>query len=248
MKLLIQSLIVAAALAGSYALADTLELADGTLLEGDFVGSSNDIVMFNTGTGIEAFPEAEVVGIYLSSGVATAQKEAEQAQQQPNAPTQVVVASGTRLVIRTADTVDSKRHKTGHRFRGQLESAIAVDGMTVIPRGTFVYGQVVQASQGGRAVGSSEMTVTFTDIMIDDQLYEIATGGLKAKTGNEAKKTVGRTARFAAIGGLAKGSKGAKNMAKAGVGVSILTSGSSINIPAGTLLETNLRVPLTVPL
>ena len=61
MKLLIQSLIVAAVLAGSYALADTLELADGTLLEGDFVGSSNDIVMFNTGTGIEAYPEAEVV-------------------------------------------------------------------------------------------------------------------------------------------------------------------------------------------
>ena len=44
-------------------LADTLELADGTLLEGDFVGSSNDIVMFNTGDGIEAFPESQVVGI-----------------------------------------------------------------------------------------------------------------------------------------------------------------------------------------
>ncbi len=47
MKLLIQSVIVAAVLAGSYALADTLELADGTLLEGDLVGSSDDIVMFN---------------------------------------------------------------------------------------------------------------------------------------------------------------------------------------------------------
>ena len=42
------------------AIADTLELADGTLLEGDFVGSSNGIIMFNTGDGIEAFPEAEV--------------------------------------------------------------------------------------------------------------------------------------------------------------------------------------------
>ncbi len=248
MKLLIQSFAVAVVLAGSYALADTLELADGTLLEGDFVGSSNGIVMFNTGAGIEAYPEAEVVGIYLSAGVATAQKEAEQTQQQPAAATQVTVASGTRLVIRTTDTIDSKRHKAGHRFRGQLESAIAVDGITLIPRGTFVYGQVVQASQGGRAVGSSELTVTFTDIMIDDQLYEIATGGLKAKTENEAKKTARRTARFAAIGGLAKGSKGAKNMAKAGLGVSILTSGSSINIPAGTILETSLRVPLTVPL
>jgi len=35
--------------------ADTIELADGTLLEGDFVGSSNGIIMFDTGEGIEAF-------------------------------------------------------------------------------------------------------------------------------------------------------------------------------------------------
>ena len=45
----------------SPAVADTLELADGTLLEGDFVGSSNGIIMFDTGDGIEAFPESEVV-------------------------------------------------------------------------------------------------------------------------------------------------------------------------------------------
>ncbi len=45
-------------------LADSLELADGNLLEGDFVGSRNGIVMFNTGESIEAFPEAEVVGTF----------------------------------------------------------------------------------------------------------------------------------------------------------------------------------------
>jgi hypothetical protein len=50
--------------------ADTIELADGTLLEGDFIGSSNGIIMFNTGSSIEAFPEDKVVGIFLSSGVA----------------------------------------------------------------------------------------------------------------------------------------------------------------------------------
>ena len=241
----------------AHTVSDTLELADGSLLEGDFVGSSNGIVMFNTGAGIEAFPEDEVVGIFLSSGVATAQREAEEdaAQQaaaeaaaQPPKPTVVTIPSGQRLVIRTADAVDSKRHSVGHRFRGQLESAIAIDGMSVVPRGTFVHGRVVQAKSGGRAVGSSELAIEFTDIMIDDQLYEISTTGLQAKTGNEAARTAGRTARAAAIGGLAKGSKGAKNMAKAGLGVSILTSGASINVPAGTILETTLRDPLKIPL
>jgi hypothetical protein len=57
-------------------LADTLELADGTLLEGDFVGMSNGIIMFNTGDGIEAFPEDQVVGIFNSEGVATREQQA----------------------------------------------------------------------------------------------------------------------------------------------------------------------------
>lgn len=236
------TLMVSSLLLGQ-ATADTLELADGSLLEGDFVGSSNGIVMFDTGTGIEAYPEAEVVGIYLSSGVQTAQKAA----QEPARPTTVTVPSGTRLVIRTTETIDSKRHGAGHRFRGQLEGAIAVGGKTVIPRGSFIHGRIVQSKQGGRVAGSSEMAIEFTDIMIDDQLFEIATTGLQAKTDNEAKKTAGRTARAAAIGGLAKGSKGAKTGAKVGVGASILTSGSSINVPSGTILETSLRVPLTVP-
>ena len=165
MKTITGALALTAALLCNGALADTLELADGTLLEGDFVGSSNGIIMFNTGAGIEAFPESEVVGIFMSSGVETRQQEMEEMvpppQPQPAAapppppkPKTVTVPAGTRLVIRTSDTVDSRRHSAGHRFRGQLESAISVDGNRVLPRGTFVHGRVTQASSGGRAIGN----------------------------------------------------------------------------------------------
>jgi hypothetical protein len=228
-------------LLSSALLADTLELANGTLLEGDLVGTSNGIIMFNTGDEIEAFPESEVVGIYLSKGVATM----EQAQQQR--PSTITVPSGTRLVIRTAQAIDTKRHGAGHRFRGQLEGAIVVDGVTVARRGTVVYGTITQSKQAGRLGGSSEMSVVFTDLMIDDQLHSMQTQGLKAQGQNEAGRTAGRTARAAALGGLYGGSSSAKKGAKIGLGASIITSGSSINIPAGTLVETNLAAPLTLP-
>ena len=223
---------------GGPAAADSIELADGTVLEGDFVGSSNGIIMFDTGEGIEAFPEDEVVGVFFSSGVATAQAEV-------NASTRTVPA-GTRLVIRTTDTVDSSQHSAGHRFRGQLEGAIVVDGVTVIPRGTFVHGRLISASSSGRAVGSSELSMEFTDLMLDDVLVPISTSGLQAQSGNEAGRTVGRTARSAAIGGLIGGSSGARTGAKVGVGASILTRGSSINVPRGTILEVNLAAPVSV--
>ena len=240
----LHALIAAAALTlfAGISLADTIELADGRLLEGDFVGSSNGIIMFDTGEGIEAFPESDVIGMWFSAGVATA--EAEQ-QQDLNS---ITVPSGTRLVIRTSDSVDTRSHGSGHRFRGQLESALVVDGVTVAPRGTVVHGQVLAAQQSGRAVGRSQMTTTWTDIMIDDVLIPISTGTMSAQTQGEAGRTVGRTARAAAIGGLIDGSSGARTGARVGAGASILTSGSSINIPRGTIVETTLQAPITVQL
>ena len=146
--------------------ADTIELADGTLLEGDFIGSSNGIIMFDTGAGIEAFPESEVVGIFFSAGVATREDEEEETA------VSVTVPAGTRLVIRTIDTIDSSRHSVGHRFRGQLEGALVVNGVTVAPRGAYVHGRITQANQ------SSNLAGTFTDILLDDQLIPISTGDL----------------------------------------------------------------------
>lgn len=228
-------------LIGGLAMADTLELADGTMLEGDFVGSSNGIFMFDTGDSIEAYPESNVVGLYLSAGVATVT----QAAAAP-APTWITVPAGTRLVIRMAETVDSKKHGAGHKFRGQLEGALVVSGQTVAPKGTLVYGVVVSAQNARRAAGSAELSIEFRDLMIDEQIYPIATEALSAVSDNEAKKTVGRTARAAAIGGLVDGSSGAKTGAKVGVGASIVTGGESMYVPSGTLLETVLRAPFEV--
>jgi hypothetical protein len=81
--------------------------------------------------------------------------------------------------------------------------------------------------------------MAFTGIMIDDQLFPIATEGMAAQTEGEGRRTVGRTARAAAI----DGSDGARSGAKVGMGAPILTRSESLNLPAGTMLETALRVP-----
>lgn len=238
------SVLLVGLLAAGGIFADTLELADGSLFEGDFVGSSNGIIMFDTGEGIEAFPEAEVVGVWFSSGIATREAEMNQA----SAARPLSVPAGTRLVVRMSDTVDSGRHGAGHRFRGQLESAVVINGVTVLPRGAIVHGQVMAAQQSGRAVGSSSLSLAFTDIMLDDVLHPISTEGISARTGGEGGRTLGRTARAAAIGGLIDGRSGARTGAKVGAGASILTSGASVNVPRGTIVETSLRVTLVLPM
>jgi hypothetical protein len=82
--------------------------------------------------------------------------------------------------------------------------------------------------------------------MIDDQLFPIETTSMVAEGSQEAGSTVGRTARAAAIGGMIGGRAGAPPGAQGGVGVSLVTRGASINVPAGTLLETSLSAPLVL--
>ena len=242
-KLLVLIVAAISALTASALLADTLELANGELHEGSFVGSSNGIIMFDTGAGIEAFSQDQVVGLYFSDGVATAEAVAE-----ADVGGQIVLPAGTRLVIRTTENIDSSQHGVGHRFRGQLEGALVVDGVTAVARGSFVHGRISQANQAGRVAGSSELAAEFTDIMVDDQLLPISTGTLAAQTSGEAANTGRRTARNAAIGGLIGGSSGARTGARVGVGAALLTSGASVNIPRGTIVETTLSAPLTITL
>ena len=89
--------------------ADSLELADGTVLEGDFVGASNGIIMFNTGEGIEAFPESDVVGLFLSEGVETREQEASRFECSNS------TVRAPRMVLRMVEDIDTRRHSAGHQ-------------------------------------------------------------------------------------------------------------------------------------
>ena len=120
--------------------------------------------------------------------------------------------------------------------------------------------QIVRQTANNGRLGIVVISLVFKTMLQNQNILLGVTGGiaayktpdlvrkLKAQGANEAGRTAGRTARAAALGGLYGGSSSAKKGAKVGLGASILTSGASINIPAGTLVETNLRNPLTLPL
>ena len=235
------------------AAADILEMKDGTVIEGKYVGGSQNNVRFEVAGEIKVFNLGDVLTVTFTgnrpSGGAPAASAAPPAAAVPAAApaaSTVTVPAGTRLMIRTNETIDSKTMKTGHRFVSSLEADLVVEGKTVAPRGSKVYGVLTEAKKSRRMTGKSELKVTFTDIMVNNQMIPIKTGELQAKSEGTGKKTVGRAARGALIGGAISGSSGAKTGAKVGAGVSLLTSGEQVYIPSGTLLEVNLAEPLTL--
>lgn len=164
-----------------------------------------------------------------------------------DAPTGVTVPIGTVFMVRMYDSVNTKQHKAGHRWTATLEADLVVDGQTIAPRGSVLYGVVSQVQSARRVVGKSSLTLLPTDLMIGSRMYPISAGEIQAVAASgSGAKTVGRTARAAAIGGLIDGSSGAKTGAKVGLGASILSDDGQIQIAAGTLLEFPLAQPLSL--
>ena len=81
--------------------------------------------------------------------------------------TNVTVPAGTGFLVRTTQTLSTDNVSSGHRFTARLEADLVADGIVVAPRGSTVYGVVTQAKRSGRMVGSSTLSFTLTDIMIN---------------------------------------------------------------------------------
>ncbi len=167
----------------------------------------------------------------------------------------VTVPAGTRILIRTIDSIDSSKQKAGYRFTATLETNLMAEDMVVAPRGTNVYGKLAAASSAGRMSGSSQLTLELTDIVIKGTSYPLLTSEYEIKGKGEgsktAKKVVGGAGLGALIGGIAGGGKGAAIGAGAGAAAGTVAAGSKkgeqLVIPSESLLEFRLQQPVALP-
>ena len=245
--------------------ADTLELKDGTLVEGTYVGGTQNSLRFQVGDQVQTYAKGDILALTFTgvpaapaAGAAAASATAKPpatppaqpapqagaTQPVPTAPAAIVVPAGTRLVVRMRDTLDSRRHKAGHMFTTALEMDLVINGKTVAKKGNLVYGKLVKAKKAGRLRGKSQMSVQMTDLMINNKPHRIMTTELTAATENTAKGTAKTVGAGAAVGGIAGGSKKAKRGAAIGLGVAFIGGGKQVQIPKGQLLQFDLTQPL----
>jgi len=236
-------------LISSTAIADTIELVNGQKIEGILIGRTGDKVQFEINGIVSTYNASDVKNITFGSPgqqpVAKTEHSAPPSQEPTSA--KISVPAGTIMMVRTQQVLDSRKQGSGYKFVAKLEGDLVAGGKVVAPAGSNVYGQINEVRQAGRLAGKSEMSIIFTGIMINNQIIPIRSGEIKAVASiGSGKDTVSKTARGAIIGGLIDGSDGAKTGAKVGAGLSVLTRGASLNIPAGTLMEVPLAESLTI--
>ncbi len=186
-----------------------------------------------------------------SSGVASSTQPS-QAAAPELAP--VTIPEGTSFSIRLIDPVDTAKNKEGDAFRASLDAPIVLENKTVIAKNADVEARLVSAKSAGRFTGSSALVLVVTKISVGGRTYDVQTGEFTKQGASRGKRSAavigGGAAAGALIGGLAGGGKGAAIGAAAGAGagtgVQALGKGQQVQLPSETVLDFQLKAPLTV--
>ncbi len=168
----------------------------------------------------------------------------------PPPPPPVTAPSGTRVVIRTTETLSASRNEVGDGFSGVLEEPIVFHGATLFGKGARVTGTVVASKGRGRFKGAGALGIelnTVGGMHVQTSEYEKEVSGKGKRTGG----LIGGGAGLGAIiGGLAGGGKGAVigGLAGAGAGTAgaAYTGNKDVVIPSESLVTFRLAAPLTV--
>jgi hypothetical protein len=173
-----------------------------------------------------------------------------QASPSSAAQSMATVPSGTRLMVKMIDSVDSETNQQTDIFRGSLEANLMAGNVVVAPKGTPVYGRLLSASSSGRTSGG-QLELDITDIKIDGRMFSLRTSSNQME-GQSGSSVAGQTARGSAKGAAAGAivGAGAGFGARAGAiagNVVGTTSGEKVKVPAGSLVEFTLDHPVSLP-
>jgi len=250
------------------ATADTLELKDGRILKGKYLGGTQAVLRFELNGEVQTFSTTEIVALtftgnpgHSAPAPAPAAAPAETPAMAPAAGVasslsggNVTIPAGQSLLVRMIDGVDSSKNHVGDVFHASLETDLNVSNSIVARKGTDVYGRLANAQEAGHLSGSAELQLELTRMVIDGKDYPIVSSDYslrgKGRGSDTAKKVGGGAVAGAIIGAIAGGGKGAAIGAgvgsAAGAGVQVFTRGQQVKVPSETLLEFRLQQPVTV--
>jgi len=246
--------------------ADTLELKDGRILKGKYLGGTQAVLRFELNGEVQTFSTTEIVALTFTSNPGhSAPAPAEAPAMAPTpAPVasmagpassgSVTISAGQSLLVRMIDGVDSSKNHVGDVFHASLETDLTIGNSVVARKGTDVYGRLAEAKEAGHMSGSAELQLELTRIVIDGKDYPVVSSDYslkgKGRGSDTAKKVGGGAVAGAIIGAIAGGGKGAAIGAgvgsAAGAGVQVFTRGQQVKVPSETLLEFRLQQPVTV--
>jgi hypothetical protein len=167
-----------------------------------------------------------------------------------------VIPSGTELVIRTNQAVDTDRAVAGRVYAAEIDRPIVdVRGNTIVPAKSPVELAVVSSTEGG-TLSTPQLELAVRSMTVNGHKYNVVSDISEQQAAQEGLGANRRTAEMVGggavlgtiIGAIAGGGTGAAIGAAAGAAggaaVQVLTKGDHVRVPAETLLTFRLDRPI----
>jgi hypothetical protein len=251
-----------------FALADTLTLRDGRVVNGSYLGGDSRTIRFAGADRVETYSVEQISNITFgdsgsSEPAAGLRRREESREERPKEVVQIddrmrrdagaELKAGTALTVRMIDSVDSQRDQIGKTFRASLdEPVVDSNGNTIIARGADVVIKLIDDKESGKLAGRTILTLNLESIMVNGRSVDVNTMNVteqsSSRTGRSGKVIGGAAAAGAIIGAIAGGGKGAAIGAGAGAGAGtvaeVATKGQKVHIPSETRLTFTLQDPV----
>ncbi|MEO6829307.1 MAG: hypothetical protein ABI164_05815, partial [Acidobacteriaceae bacterium] len=189
-----------------------------------------------------------------SPGLAT-RNGAPQMGGNPYAQPMVTIPAGTPVHAMMLDGIDSKHTQPGARFRAvAVEDVILLNGAMAIPRGAYVDGVVIDSRPPGKLKGHPKLALRLTNAQIGNDRYALSSYVWARRGPGKGGETTGNVVGGAAVGTIAGGFAGGGAGALLGMmigglggaGLSALSGGAHLVVPAESVITFYLNAPFTL--
>ncbi len=216
--------------------ADTLELKDGRVLQGKYLGGTQAVLRFEVNGDVQTFPTHDIVALTFTRGSsgrvpetappppaaapadnpppdqgtppAAASALPASANNAANGGGDITLPAGQPLLVRMIDTVDSSKNHVGDIFHASLETDLNVNGILVARKGSDVYGRLASADQGGKFSGKSELQLELTRLMIDGREYSLVSSDYNLQGKSRGSDSAKKVGGGAIVGAIIGGIAG----------------------------------------
>jgi len=265
--------------------ADTVRMKDGRTVHGTYLGGSARQVRMEVGDQIETLDVTDIERIEFGSAAGRqtppppppppparrdedrpvlrrddAVMRPEQTPPPPPPPPaamegSIELPSGTNIVVRMIDGVDSETARPGQTFQASLDQPVMLpNGQTAIERGADVVVKLVDAKESGTFTGRAELALNLQSVKVNGRMVDVNTQSVSRVSdarGNEtAKRGAAGAIVGAGLGAIFGGGKGAATGAgvgaAAGAGTQVITKGQRVRIPSETRLTFVLDTPVRI--
>ena len=259
----------------SAAWADTLELKNGSRINGRFLGGTETDISFQVGSTVQKYNLADIISLKFDSDNAVSAPAPQTQGSLPDDPGAVAHVDGAFVNgsasrneaglfhhpgreanhVRTIDAIDSTNSFVGDSFQASLEEPLDVGRQTIGREGCPRLWPP-HTVEGVRNIHGQIAAPPGVDrIVVNGKMVPVVTGEYEAigrsRGASTAKRTVGGAALGAIIGAVADGGQGAAIGAGvgagAGAGSEIIVGGDQVKVPSETLLDFTLLQEVSIP-